>query len=558
MHHQTHTTRRVFALFMALALLLPGLRVAAQDNGNVLRIHQIVYPDVVDPQKSSFANELAILALVYEGLTKLDTEQQTVPAAAESWEYNDDATQITFKLRPDLKYSDGSPLTAENFRYAIERTCDPVTAGEYQSILFGVVGCEEFAGLALDENGEAKEYTPEEYEAARAALGARTLDDLTLQVDLVEPTPYFHTIAYTWVLYPVKSEIVAKDLDNWWKSAENHIGNGPFKVTSIAEDQEWTFEANDNYWQGRPKLDGIDYVYVDDAAVALEAYRAGDLDIVSLEPPQIPEVQADPVLAEEMVVYPLASTYNLEMNLSIEPFNDPKVREAFAYAFDRETYCAEVRSGDCTPTLSWIPQGTPGAIETDAFAFDPDAAVQALADSTYGGPENLPEIKMYYNGDRSGATERAEWMAGQYRDILGVEITLQPTDGTTLISLTKDAASHPQLVTLGGWAQDYPDPQNWLSVFWTCDSSFAKRVGYCNEEFDRLTHLGDTTVDQAERIGYYEQAGEILVQDQPGPFIMNLAANFVVKPNVTGYDPTPAEGEWPGQFSSLMTITKNG
>ncbi|MBL8126472.1 MAG: hypothetical protein JNM64_02470, partial [Chloroflexia bacterium] len=100
MHHQTHTTRRVFALFMALALLLPGLRVAAQDNGNVLRIHQIVYPDVVDPQKSSFANELAILALVYEGLTKLDTEQQTVPAAAESWEYNDDATQITFKLRP--------------------------------------------------------------------------------------------------------------------------------------------------------------------------------------------------------------------------------------------------------------------------------------------------------------------------------------------------------------------------------------------------------------------------------------------------------------------------
>jgi oligopeptide transport system substrate-binding protein len=558
MHHRSQPVSRVFALVLALTLLLPGLRVAAQDDGNVLRIHQIVYPDVADPQKSSYANELAILALAYEGLTRLDTDQSTVPAAAESWEYNDDATQITFKLRPDLKYSDGSPLTAENFRYAIERTCDPVTAGEYQSILFGVVGCAEFAGLTLDENGEAKEYTPEEYEAAKSALGVRTVDDLTLQVDLVEPTPYFHTIAYTWVLYPVKAEIVAEDPDNWWKSAENHIGNGPFKVASIAEDQEWTFEANDNYWQGRPKLDGIDYVYVDDAAVALEAYRAGDLDIVSLEPPQIPEVQADPVLAEEMVVYPLASTYNLEMNLSTEPFNDPKVRQAFAYAFDRETYCAEVRSGDCTPTLSWIPPGTPGAIETDAFAFDPEAAVQALAESTYGGPENLPEIEMYYNGERSGAQERAEWMAGQFRDILGVELTLQPTDGTTLISLSKDVTTHPQLVTLGGWAQDYPDPQNWLSVFWTCDSSFASRVGYCNEEFDRLTHLGDTTVDQDERIGYYQQAEEILIQDQPGPFIMNLAANFVVKPEVTGYDPTPAEGEWPGQFSSLMTISKNG
>jgi oligopeptide transport system substrate-binding protein len=558
MKHRTHIMPRVFALVLALALLVPGLRVAAQDDGNVLRIHQIVYPDVVDPQKSSFANELAVLTLAYEGLTRLDTGQNTIPAAAESWEYNDDATQITFKLRPNLKYSDGSPLTAENFRYAIERTCDPVTAGEYQSILFGIVGCAEFAGLSVDENGEAKEYTPEEYEAAKALLGAKALDDLTLQVDLVDPTPYFHTIAYTWVFYPVKPEIVAADPDTWWQTAENHIGNGPFKVSSIAEEQEWTFEANDQYWQGRPKLDGIDYVYVDDAAVALEAYRAGDLDIVNLEPPQIPEVQADPVLAEEMVVYPLASTYNLEMNLAIEPFNDPKVRQAFAYAFDRETYCAEVRSGDCTPTLSWIPPGTPGAIETDAYAFDPEAAKQALAESTYGGPENLPEIKMYYNGERSGATERAEWIAGQYRDILGIDLTLQPTDGTTLISLTKDAESHPQLVTVGGWSQDYPDPQNWLSVFWTCGSSFASRVGYCNEEFDRLTHLGDTTVDQDERIGYYEQASEILVQDQPGPFVMNLAANFVVKPEVTGYDPTPAEGEWPGQFSSLMTITKNG
>ena len=558
MHHRPLMLSRVFALLLALTLLAPGLRVAAQDDGNVLRIHQIVYPDVVDPQKSSYANELAILALVYEGLTRLNDKQETVPAAAESWEYNDDATQITFHLRPDLKYSDGSPLTAENFRYAIERTCDPVTAGEYQSILFGVVGCEDFAGLALDENGETREYTPEEYDTAKAALGVRTLDDLTLQVDLVDPTPFFHTIAYTWVMYPVKADVVAKDPDTWWKSAENHIGNGPFKVSSIEEDQEWTFEANDNYWQGRPKLDGIDYVYVDDAAVALEAYRAGDLDIVSLEPPQIPEVEADSDLASQMVVYPLASTYNLEMNLSTEPFNDPKVREAFAYAFDRETYCKEVRSGDCTPTLSWIPQGTPGAIETDAFAFDPEAAVKALAESSYGGPENLPEIKMYYNGERSGAQERAEWMAGQYRDILGVELTLQPTDGTTLISLTKDAATHPQLVTLGGWAQDYPDPQNWLSVFWTCDSSFASRVGYCNEEFDRLTHLGDTTVDQDQRIEYYKQAGEILVTDQPGPFIMNLAANFVVNPDVTGYTPTPAEGEWPGQFSSLMTITKNG
>jgi oligopeptide transport system substrate-binding protein len=549
---------KIAAIVAVFAMIVPMLTVgaAAQDAGKVVRVQQITYPDVVDPQKSSFTAEIAVLALVYEGLTRLDDTQATVPAAAESWEYNDDATQITFKLRPDLKYSDGSPLTAENFRYAVERTCDPVTAGEYQSLLFDVVGCEDFAGLALDENGEARDYTPEEYDAAKAALGVKAVDDLTLQVDLNKPVPYFHTLAYTWVFFPVKKEIVDKDPDNWWKSAENHIGNGPFKVTSIAEDQEWAFAANDNYWQGRPKLDEIDYVYVEDSSVALEAYRAGDLDIVSLEPPQIPEVQADPELSKALVTYPSASTYTLSMNLSTEPFNDPKVREAFSYAIDRETLCAEVRSGDCTPTLSWIPPGVPGAIETDKFGFDPEKAKQALAESSYGGPENLPEIKLYYNSDVSGRGEQTEWVAGQIRDILGVEVTIEPTDGTTLTALRKDSTTFPQLLYVGGWIQDYPDPQNWLSVYFTCDSTFAERFGYCNEKFDELTAKGDTTVDPAERIKYYEQAGEILVDDQPGPFLYNQTQLFVVNPAITGYTPTASEVEWPGYLGSIMTIDK--
>src|SRR5215204_6422986 len=284
MHRLPRCWSGLAALTVVFTLVMPALATSTmvQEDGNVLRVHHLSYPDVVDPQKSSTTPEIDILQLVYEGLTRLDTNQETVPGAAESWEYNDDATQITFHLRDDLKYSDDSPLTAENFRYAVERTCDPVTAGEYQSILFEIVGCEDFAGLALDEQGNAREYTPEEHEAARAALGVRAPDERTLQIDLTNPAPYFHTIAYMWVFYPVKKEIVDKDPDNWWKSPENHIGNGPFKITEISEDQQWVFTANDNYWQGRPKLDGIEYRYIEDAAVALEAYRAGDLDIVAL------------------------------------------------------------------------------------------------------------------------------------------------------------------------------------------------------------------------------------------------------------------------------------
>jgi oligopeptide transport system substrate-binding protein len=182
--------------------------------------------------------------------------------------------------------------------------------------------------------------------------------------------------------------------------------------------------------------------------------------------------------------------------------------------------------------------------------------VKALSESSYGGPEELPEIKLFFNSDLSGATERAEWVAGQYRDVLGVDLSLEPTDGTTLIALRKDVSTQPQLLLTGGWIQDYPDPQNWLSVYWTCESTFAQRVGYCNEEFDKLVAQGDTTVDQDERISFYEQAGEILIDDVPGPFLYNLAGVFVVNPAVTGYTPTPSEVEWPGDLSSLMTIDK--
>src|SRR5215218_831783 len=221
----SHYWVKLAAIVAVLSLIVPLLTTgtAAQDGGKVLRVMQDTYPDVVDPQKSSYGIEIAVLALPYEGLTRLDTNLETVPAAAESWEYNEDATQITFHLREGLKYSDGSPLTAENFRYAVERTCDPITAGEYQSLLFEIVGCAEFAGLSANEEGEAREYTPEEYEEARSALGAKALDDQTLQIDLTNPAPYYHTIAYTWVFFPVKKEIVDADPDNWWKTAENHI-----------------------------------------------------------------------------------------------------------------------------------------------------------------------------------------------------------------------------------------------------------------------------------------------------------------------------------------------
>jgi oligopeptide transport system substrate-binding protein len=268
------------------------------------------------------------------------------------------------------------------------------------------------------------------------------------------------------------------------------------------------------------------------------------------------EYQADPALSAQLLSYPQAGTFYLAMSLNQEPFTDQKVREAFAYAFDRETFCAEIAFGSCVPTLSWIPPGVPGAVETDAYGFDPEAARQALADSTYGSAENLPEITVSFFASDEPEPDDVGWLADQYREILGVELALEPVEGGELFARTNDAETYPQLMIFNGWFGDYPDAQNWLSVVWACDSSFAQAAGYCNEEFDRLTALGDATVDPDERLAAYEEAHHLLIADVPGVFVDNPAGRFLVKPTVSGITPSPVESMWPGMLSSLMAIDK--
>jgi oligopeptide transport system substrate-binding protein len=548
------TALATLLLVMTMVVPFATAGVKAQDNEKVLRIHQSVYPDVIDPQIGSALAEISIWALNYESLTRLDENLQTVPAAAESWEFNDDLTVLTFHLRAGLTYSDGSPLTAERFRYAAERTCDPFVAGGYQYVLGDIlVGCNDLAGLNTAGEGTPVAIDDAAYEAAKDALGVKVIDDLTIEFDFLAPAPYFPTVASLWVLFPAKQELVEAGGKDWWKDPTKQLGNGPFQVTEMDEGQLVVFEKNANYWGGTAKLDKIEYVYIPDSEVALEAYRSGDLDILNPDAAQMPALEDDPDLSDEIVRYASANTYYLNYNMQQPPFDDLKVRQAFAYAFDRETYCTEILQGTCVPAYSWVPEDVPGAIQSEAFKFDPEAAKQALAESTYGGPENLPEIHYFFNSDDPLNQTRAEWIAGQFRDILGVEMILEPTDGTTLSSLRRDPATYPQF-TVYNWFQDYPDPQNWLSVYWTCGAVFAQRVGYCNEQFDELTHQGDTAAAIEDRVPFYEQAGQILLDDLPGPPIMHGANYFLVKPTVTGYVGVSIDGYWPGERVSALTI----
>jgi oligopeptide transport system substrate-binding protein len=266
--------RRSFVLLVVFLMLGAALLIrssqlvaAAQDgtpaasDGKILRIGYGNFPILeyspLDPQLANWVDQIAISGLDYEGLTRLDEDSNTVPGAAESWEFSEDGLLLTFHLREGLTYADGSPLTAERFAYAAQRTCDPRTEAPYATILFDIVGCEELYGLvpAADEAA---------FDEAIANLGVRATDDRTLEIDLKQPAAYFPTVAFTWVFDPVKEEAVAANPDGWWRDPATRIGNGPFRMTALdAElpDQRIAFAANDNYWDGRPKLDGLEYIY---------------------------------------------------------------------------------------------------------------------------------------------------------------------------------------------------------------------------------------------------------------------------------------------------------
>jgi oligopeptide transport system substrate-binding protein len=521
----------------------------APTGDNVLRISYNIFPDALNPQTSSFSQEIAPLSLNYEGLTGLDKDLQTVPAAAESWEYNDDATEITFKLRDGLTYSDGSPLTAQDFVNAVRRTLSPVAPGDYQTILGMIQGANEIIGTEIPTDTGT---LPTKFEA----LQALAVDDTTLTFRLTQPTPYFHTLASMWMFFPAKQDLVEAGGETWWETASNQVGNGPFQFTNIdIQNQVIEYVANENYWQGRPQLDGVTIRVIDDLNVAFQAYQNNEIDMFEPDPNDVPTIKADPQLSQELLEYPGSCTLALEFNLTKPPFDKLQVRQAFSTALDREGITRDAYKETYVPTLTWIPPGFPGYDEGETrFAFNPDQAKQLLAEAGFPNGEGLPEIKYTYNSSNPANQARAEYIIQSLQAALGVTILPDPVEGTTLTNLRKSVETHPAM-TLGGWCADYPDPQNWLSVYWKSSENFAKNIGYANADADQLMNEADVTQDEATRMELYQQAQDLIVEDAGHAMLMNNLNVYMVKPYVQGLDLTPQDSTFPGQETALINAT---
>jgi ABC-type oligopeptide transport system substrate-binding subunit len=542
--HRRMTAVPIFILLIVGMLVAWVAPVAATQEGSakILRINAgDFFPETFDPQLSD--NGQGFYLVDFEGLTRIDEELQVVPAAAESWAFSSDGTTLTFSLRQGLVFSDGVPITAEHFRAGIARMCSPELDSRLAIQLFDIVGCEQqFTGGAADPATAT----------ASAALGVRALDDRTLQIQFERPAPYFPALASIWVAFPLRQDLIEAGGPEWWANPGTRVGNGPFRLVAYEAEgpnQRMTFTRNEHYWGGRTKLDGIEFVFVDYRDPAnMTGYEQGDFDITWLSEELLPVIEADPVLSRELISLPIPGTIYWAFNLTREPFTDQKVREAFAYGFDREAYCRQIILGACIPTLSWIAPEAPGAIETDAYAFDPQKACEALAASSYGGAEKLPEV-VWYVAQGVPIEERfGQWIAAQYREVLGVELKLVALPEEAYDALYDDLATWPQFHEATWWAG--ADPGTWF-VVWRCGSEL--NTGYCNPELDALLDRADAELDPETRIALYEEAGHMLVADVPAIFVHTASNQVLVKPSVTGYSRITPDGNWPAS-TNLLTI----
>ncbi|MGB9738337.1 peptide ABC transporter substrate-binding protein [Chloroflexus sp.] len=514
----------------------------------VLRLVTGSEPDNIDPQKANFVNEIQFIMMAYQALMTFDLDMNPIPAAAEKVDVSADGTVYTFTLRRDGKYSDGTPVTARNFEYAWKRLADPETAGEYQSLPCGIIkGYSEYSAAAC-QGLSMEEVMKLDLEQLRNDFGVKAIDDYTLQIELVAPAPYFLSMAALWIGAPVREEDVAKG-DDWWYYPENYVGNGPFVLKEWEHDSKAIWEPNPNYVGplGPVKLKRVEYYMITDGQVAFQAYQNGEIDMLGVGAEDLATVKSDPVLSKQTIDVPGSCTFYFGFNLAKPPFDNKLVRQAFAQALDREAYVRDVFQGLGTPTYSFIPPGFPGyQPDLKLWELNPEKAKQTLAEAGYPNGEGLPEIKLTYSGTaRNNA--RFEWVANQFKQNLGIDVILDPIDPTAFAAATKD--NPPQMFSLG-WCADYPDPQNWISLFQT-NGLLSAPVNYSNPQLDELVRQADVEQDPVRRAELYAQAQKILVEDAPVVFMMNNSGPVLVKPYVKGVTPdtiTPID-YWLGFFN---------
>jgi oligopeptide transport system substrate-binding protein len=341
---------------------------------NILRVNSSGDPPTLDTNAASWASSLSCLYQIYDGLFTFDQNLNVqamvaseIPTTANGG-ISADGKTYTFKLKSNITWSDGKPVTAQDFEYSIKRMLAPATAAEYSFLYLAIAGAEAYnAGTGQE-----------------SAVAVKALNATTLEIKLAQPQPTFISRMALWPCYPVRKDIVdAKGADAFLPP--NLIGNGPFMLTEWVPLDHMTFKVNPNYWGTKPTLTEIRFRNIPDPQASLAAYQNNELDMSGVPVGTEKATMADATLGAQVFRNADLVTFGFQFNVKKAPFDNKKVRQAISCAIDRDTFINNVRGGVGRATTSWIPPGMPGFdanIGAD-YKFNVAKAKQLLAEGGY-------------------------------------------------------------------------------------------------------------------------------------------------------------------------------
>ena len=456
--------------------------------------------------------------LLYSGLVALDPKLNLIPDLAESWSVSSDGMTYDFTLRSNAKFHDGRSVTAQDVVYSLERAADPAIQSETAMTYLG-----DIAGVKEQHAGQSDHIS-----------GIRAIDDRHLEIKIDAPKPYF-LLKLTYPTAFVVDKANVESGADWYRKPN---GTGPYKLIEWTQNQRIVYQANPDFYLGAPP---IPYVVINlYSGNSLSLFETGDVDLTGvplyavdrfLEP-------TEPMHADLYSNVSLCTGYVL-FDVTRPPFDDPKVRQAFSMAFDRQKYIDVVLNGHALPAAGLYPPALPGYnTGLRGLPFDPAQARQLLAESKYGGPAGLPPIIYTSAGYGSSIDMGVAAMAQMWKQNLGVTIQVENIE-PNFFAEQMYSGRHGQMLD-SGWCADYPDPENFADVLFHsgAEQNFGK---YSNPELDRVLEAARTEPDVTKRIQMYQQAEQIIVNDAPVLFTVHSLSYTLVKPYIKGFVPTPID-----------------
>lgn len=454
-------------------------------------------PESLDPAIIVAQLDMRVIQGLFEGVTRVDPKTaKAIPGLAQSWDISPDGKVYTFHLRTNLVWSTGEPITAEDVVYSWIRTLKPSTASDYAGQLYYVKNAQAFNEGKITDPG---------------LVGVHAMDRYTVRAELNHPTSFFLDICAMPLTYVVPRQTIEKYGDRWIMQKPLPV-SGPYELVYWRLNDKVRLKKNPLYWDAtNTQSEIIDILPVGSANVALNLYETGQADIVwdaQLIPAQLLDV-----LLKRPDFHPFndLGTYFIRFNVTKKPFDDLRVRKAFALATDKERIVRKITKGGEIPAAHLVPNGTANYHSPGGLGYDPVVARELLAEAGYPGGKGFPHVEYLFNAPAGGEKIHenvAIELQQMWHDNLGIDISLHQVEAKTFWGMQSRLEYQ---ISRSSWVGDYNDANTFLGMFTSDDGN--NRTGWKNPLYDSLIEQANAQTDSKQREKLFQQAETMLVSN---------------------------------------------